>query len=74
MEFTSSFLNNLNFVERRNSSLSIKIKSFLNLKYSFCRPLFRPLDYAARGDRTTRPSLTTPLAAIRISNKQALCL
>ena len=34
MECTSSFLNNLNFVERRKSLLSFKTKSFLNLKYS----------------------------------------
>jgi hypothetical protein len=74
MEFTSSSLHNFNFVERIKSLLSIKTKSFLNLKYSFCRPLFRPLDYVARGDRTTRPTLATPLAAIRISKKQALCL
>jgi hypothetical protein len=61
MEFTSSFLNNLNFVESRNSFISFKIKSFLNLKYAFCRPVFRPLDCAARGDCTIRPTLATPL-------------
>jgi hypothetical protein len=52
--------------------LLFTIKSFPILKYSFFRPLFRPLDYAARADRATRPTLATPLATIKILKKEAL--
>jgi hypothetical protein len=53
-EFSLICIINFKFSERRKAGLLILI-------ISFCRPFYRPLGSVARGGRTTRPTLATPL-------------
>jgi hypothetical protein len=43
------------YIRLSNLQVSERKKSIISLKYSFCCPIFRPFDSAARGDRITRP-------------------